>query len=83
MSEDVGHNAKEQLWSIINRVEGLNEQKKAITSDISDIMTEAKSQGYDVTALRAIIRLRAEDPDKRRSREESIESYRLALGILD
>lgn len=87
MSE-IGHNsepvaafAKEQLRSIIERIERLEEDKAAIASDIKDVYAESKSNGFDVPALRAIIRARREDPDKRRAREDMIDTYNVALGV--
>ncbi len=58
MSEP-GHNSKEQLRAIVERVERVNEEIKDLTSGRGDIFTEAKSNGFDVKALRAVIRLRA------------------------
>ena len=78
----IGHNSNEQLKSIIERIERLEEDKAAIASDIKDVYAESKSQGYDVPALRAIIKLRKEDADKRANREALIDTYLQALGML-
>lgn len=77
-----GHNSKEQLKSIIDRVETLNEQIKELGSDRSDIFKEAGGNGFDVKALRHIIRIRSEDPDKRAEREAILETYMTTLGML-
>jgi uncharacterized protein (UPF0335 family) len=66
MSEtaEIGHNsnaAAEQLLSIIKRVETMEEQKKATIEDIKDIYQEAASSGFDVPALKAIVRARTRD----------------------
>lgn len=84
MSEPtIGHNAApDQLKSIVERVERLNEDKKAIVSDISDIFKEAKGNGFDVKALRHIIRLRSEDPNRRLEHEAILETYMHALGMV-
>jgi uncharacterized protein (UPF0335 family) len=92
MEATIGHNsaadepatkfAKDQLRSIIERIERLNEEKRVIVDDIKDIFTEAKSQGYNVPAMRQIIKLRGEDPDKRAERETILETYMQALGLL-
>lgn len=81
MSE-LGHNsiAKDQLKSIIERVERLEEDKKAISDDIKDVYSEAKGNGYDVKALRAIVRYRKEDAQDRAEREAIFETYLAALG---
>jgi uncharacterized protein (UPF0335 family) len=77
----IGDNAKAQLRSIIERVENLDGQINDLRSDQKDIFAEAKSNGFDVPALKAIVRARREDADKRRAREEMIDLYRVTLGI--
>jgi uncharacterized protein (UPF0335 family) len=84
MSEtpQVGSNSNEQLKSIVERVERLEEDKAAIGSDIKDVFTEAKGNGYDVKALRTIIRLRKQSPDDVAAQEAVLETYKHALGML-
>lgn len=80
-----GHNSavpREQLKSIIERVERLEEEKKATASDIRDVYAEAKGNGFDVKALRTIVRMRAENPEDRAEREAILETYKAALGML-
>lgn len=77
---NVGGVAVERLRSIVKRIERLNEERKALGADISDIYKEAKSAGFDGPALRALIRLRAEDAAKREEREAHLDVYRHALG---
>ena len=79
---EIGHNsiAKDQLKSIIERVERLEEDKRAISDDIKDVYSEAKGNGYDVRALRAIVRYRKEDAQDRAEREAIFETYLAALG---
>jgi uncharacterized protein (UPF0335 family) len=77
---ETGHNSREQLKSVIERVEALETQIKELGSDRGDIYKEAAGNGFDVPALKAIIRARREDPEKRRAREEMVETYRSALG---
>lgn len=74
--------AKEQLRSIIERVERCEEEKKAISDDIRDIYAEAKGNGFDVKALRTIMRLRKQDPNERAEAETILETYMQALGML-
>jgi uncharacterized protein (UPF0335 family) len=74
--------AKEQLKAIIERIERLEEEKKAISDDIKDVFAEAKGNGYDVKALRTIIRMRKEDPNERAEQETILETYLQALGML-
>lgn len=79
---EIGHNAKEQLRSIIERIERLEEEKKTISDDIRDVYAEAKGNGYDVKALRAVVRMRKQDADERREAETILEAYMQALGLL-
>ena len=81
MTEEPGHNSKEQLRSIIERVEKLEEDKKAISEDIRDVYAEAKGNGYDVKALRTIVRMRKQDAAKREEAETILHSYMIALGM--
>lgn len=74
--------AKDQLKSIIERIERLEEEKATIASDISDVYTEAKGNGYDVKALRTIVRMRKQDAQERQEAETILETYMLALGML-
>ncbi len=74
--------AKDQLKAIIERIERLEEEKKATSDDIRDVYAEAKGNGFDVTALRTIVRLRKQDTDDRREQQEVLETYMHALGML-
>lgn len=70
-----------RLRSIIERVERLQREKDALTSDIKDVFAEAKSAGFDVKILRAMIKLRKMDAADRDEQEYLIETYRKALDI--
>jgi uncharacterized protein (UPF0335 family) len=70
-----------QLKSIVSRINTLMDEKKQISDDISDVYAEAKGNGFDVPALRAIVKAQREDVEKRQAREAQIELYRGALGI--
>ncbi len=74
--------AKDQLKAIIERIERLEEEKKATSDDIRDVYAEAKGNGFDAKALRAIVRMRKMDSDERREQEEILETYMHALGML-
>lgn len=95
MSEpSIGHNShagtdspatkfsKDQLRSVIERVERLEEEKKGISEDIRDIYAEAKGNGYDVKALRTIVRMRKQDANEREEQETILEAYMHALGMI-
>jgi uncharacterized protein (UPF0335 family) len=74
--------AKDHLKAFIERVERLEEEKKAIAGDIRDVYAEAKGSGFDVKALRAIVRLRKQDVDERKEQEAILETYMHALGMI-
>ena len=74
--------SKEQIRSIIERVERMEEEKKTISDDIKDVYSEAKGNGYDVKALRTIIRMRKQDANERQEAETILETYLHALGML-
>ncbi|MGX1012200.1 uncharacterized protein (UPF0335 family) [Bradyrhizobium japonicum] len=77
-----GKIAKDQLQSIIERVERLLEEKKAIADDVAAVYAEAEGNGYDTKALKAIVRMRAQDPNERAEFEAILETYMQALGML-
>jgi uncharacterized protein (UPF0335 family) len=85
VAEDVSDSpagfAKEQLKSFIERIERLEEEKKAIADDIKDVFAEAKANGFDVKALRTILKIRKEDVDERKEHEAIVDLYMQALGI--
>lgn len=80
-SVEVGGIAADRLRSIIERVERLNEEVKALKADTKDIFTEAKSAGFDVKVLRLVIKLRALEPAEVEEQETILDLYRRALGM--
>jgi uncharacterized protein (UPF0335 family) len=78
----VGGVAVDQLKSIIARVEKLEEEKAALAADIRDVFAEAKGNGYDVKAIRTIIRMRKQDASEREEEETILDTYLHALGML-
>jgi len=77
----VGGIAADRLRSIIERVERLEEERKALSGDIRDIYTEAKSAGFNVTTIRQIIRIRRLEPAAVEEQEMLLDLYRRALGM--
>lgn len=73
--------AKDQLRSIIERVERLTEEKQAIADDIKDVFAEAKGNGFDTKALRTVIKLRKQDANERAEQDAILELYLNALGM--
>jgi uncharacterized protein (UPF0335 family) len=74
--------AKDQLKAFVERIERLEEEKKTISDDIRDVYAEAKGNGYDVKAMRAVVRLRKQDKDERVEHEAILETYMHALGMI-
>ena len=82
-NEETAHRfAKDQLRAFVERVERLEEEKKTISDDIKDVYGEAKGNGYDVKALRTIIRMRKQDANERAEQETILDTYLQALGML-
>ena len=73
--------AADRLLSLIERIERLDEERKALGSDIKDIFAEAKSAGFDVPVIRQILRLRKQEPAEVAEQESLLELYKRALGM--
>ena len=71
-----------QLQSIVDRIESLDDEKKMITQSINDIYLEAKSNGYDVKVLRKVVAMRKKSTAQRQEEEALMEIYMSALGML-
>lgn len=73
--------AKDQLRAIVARIERLEEEKTALANDLREVYAEAKGNGFDVKALRAVVRIRKQDENKRREEEAVLTTYLHALGM--
>jgi uncharacterized protein (UPF0335 family) len=73
--------AADRLRSIVERIERLEEERKALGNDIKDIYGEAKSAGFDVKVIRQIIRIRKQEPAEVEEQETLLDVYRRALGM--
>lgn len=80
---EIGHNSvgADELRLLIERVERLEEEKKAIADDIKDVYGEAKARGFDTKTMRAIVRLRKMETYARQKAEALLETYKAALGM--
>ena len=78
---DVTGVSGERLRSFIERIERLEEEKKALSDDIREVYSEAKGTGFDIKVLRQIIRLRKMDASDRNEMEEILDVYKRALGM--
>lgn len=74
--------AAAQLKSIVERIERLEEEKKALADDIKDVYAEAKANGYDTKTLRTVVRLRKQDRAEREEQEALLDLYLNALGMI-
>ena len=74
--------AREQLKSVVERIERLEEEKKAIADDIRDVYAEAKANGFDTKVLRQVVSLRKKDLTERQEEEAVRDLYLQALGML-
>ena len=74
--------AADELKQFIERIERLEEEKKATSDDIRDVYAEAKGNGFDAKALRTIVRMRKMDVDERREQQDILDTYLNALGML-
>ncbi len=72
--------AQSRLKSFIERIERLEEDKKAVMTDMKEVFAEAKGEGFDVKIMRKIIRIRAQDKAQRQEEEALIDLYLSALG---
>ena len=73
--------AGERLRSIVDRIERLEEERKALGSDIKDIYSEAKSAGFDIKVLRQLFLLRKQEPAEIAEQETLLDVYRRAIGM--
>ena len=76
-----GSIAADELRLLIERIERLEEEKKAIADDVKDVYAEAKARGYDTKTMRAIVRLRKMETHDRQEAEALLDTYKAALGL--
>ncbi|HEY7646763.1 MAG TPA: DUF2312 domain-containing protein [Hyphomicrobiales bacterium] len=81
-AETLPGNAKDHLRAFIERIERLEDEKKALAEDIKEVYAEAKSSGFDTKAIRAIIRIRKQDDHERMEQEALLATYMHALGMI-
>jgi uncharacterized protein (UPF0335 family) len=80
-NETIGGIAGEALQQYVDRIERLEEEKKALSEDIKQVYSEAKSTGFDIKILRKIISLRRVEEHDRKEQEELLDLYKRALGM--
>jgi len=72
--------AKDQLKSVVERIERLEEEKAALAADIKEVYAEAKGNGFDTKILRKVVRIRKMDAAERSTEEEMLDLYLSAIG---
>lgn len=77
-----GGPAGEQLRRYISRIEQLEESKAELAADIREVMGQAKADGFDTKALRAVLKIRKMEPSERQEQEAILDTYLHALGML-
>lgn len=80
--KDVGGVAGTRLKAFIDRLERLEEEKKALSEDIKEVYGEAKGVGFDAKTIRKIVSLRKMEPEKRNEEEELLDLYKTAIGMI-
>jgi uncharacterized protein (UPF0335 family) len=73
--------AKDQLGTIVARIERLEEEKAALATDLREVYAEAKANGFDTKGLKAVIRIRKQDENKRKEEAAVLVTYLHALGM--
>ena len=71
-----------QLKTIIERIERLEEEKKALSGDIKEVYSEAKANGFDTKIIRLLVRLRKKAAAEREEEQSMLDVYMAALGML-
>jgi uncharacterized protein (UPF0335 family) len=74
--------AQGQIRSVVERIERLEEEKKAIADDIKEVYAEAKANGFDTKTLRKVVTIRKKDRAQREEEEAMLDLYLAALGMV-
>ena len=80
-ANNVGGVSGDRLKQLIERIERLEEEKAGLAEDVRDVYAEAKSAGFETKIMRAIVKLRKMDREKRQEHEELLELYKSAIGL--
>jgi uncharacterized protein (UPF0335 family) len=78
-----GHNSKGQLKSVLERINRLEDQKKDISQDITEVYLEAKGNGWNPKALRRIVRDQRADAKKAAELQADVDAYMAVLGAVE
>ena len=72
----------DQLTQYIERIESLEEEKRAMMADIRDVYAEAKATGFDPRIMRQLVKMRAMDRELLQEQDELLQTYRAAVGLV-
>ena len=78
---DVGGVAGDRLQSFIERIERLEEEKRALSGDIKEVYAKAKGTGFEPKVMRQIIKIRKMDKEELDEEESLLDLYKRALGM--
>lgn len=81
MADDVAGVTPDRLRSFIERIENLDEEKRAVAEQVKEVFAEAKGEGFDVKVMREVLKLRRMKPHDRAEQDELLEVYLSALGM--
>ena len=72
----------DKLTQFIERIERLEEEKRALMADIRDVYSEAKGTGFEPKIMRQLVKMRAMDRELLQEQDELLETYRAAVGLV-
>jgi uncharacterized protein (UPF0335 family) len=72
----------DQLTQFIERIERLEEEKRALMADIRDVYSEATGTGFEPKIMRQLVKMRAMDREILQEQDELLETYRAAVGLV-
>lgn len=81
MADDVSGVTPDRLRSFIERIENLEEEKRAVAEQVKEVFAEARNEGFDVRIMREVLKLRRMKPHDRAEQDELLEVYLTALGM--
>ena len=79
----LGHNTESagRLRTLVERLETIDDEKRAAAEAFNDVLKEAKGEGFDPTVIRKIVALRRQDEAKRKEKQAILDLYAHALGF--
>lgn len=72
-----------KLRAYLEKIENLEVEKTEISEHINDVFREAKADGFDVAVMKKVLRIKKMKPEDRRRQDDILDTYLLALGLID